>query len=71
MYITLDKSGMFLWMARARPKIKNDVFEQSEATKIRLPVSWFGGIVEMEQCKVFDLESLAYKDILDYERIAV
>lgn len=56
-YLTWDVSGMFLWIGGRPQKNRNSgVFENEDATKIRFPVSWYGGLVDEGECREYDPE---------------
>lgn len=63
MHVTWDSTGMFLWIGR-KPVRKGmrRVYSCDSATRIRLPVSWFGGIVDEGGCKSFDLDSILFEE---------
>ncbi len=57
-HITWDSTGMFMWLGAVRP-IKNvttNIFECPMSPRMRLPVSWFGGLVDENSCRTFDPE---------------
>lgn len=57
-YVTWDKSGMYLWLGqRPSKKWATDLYESDAATRMHLPISWFGGLVNEGGCREFDPEA--------------
>lgn len=62
LYLTWDASGMFLWLG-LRP-VRNKIgagyspFRNAGAVRLRVPVSWFGGLVDEGECREVDLEEV-------------
>lgn len=64
-YLSWDASGMYLWLG-SRPKKSGEdrLYRQVDtngrsvpnAVRMRLPVSWFGGLVDEGGCREFDPE---------------
>lgn len=56
--MTHDKTGMFLWLTTKLPMKTGDVFRCNDgcAVKIRIPVSWFGGMLESGRSTIRDIE---------------
>ena len=56
--MTHDESGMFLWMTTKLPYRKDNHFVCSDkaASRMRIPVSWFGGMLEQGRSIIRDIE---------------
>lgn len=60
LYLTWDDSGMSLWLG-PRPERRREgnvlgAFASPDAVRMRLPVSWYGGLVDEYCCREFDPE---------------
>lgn len=59
LYLTWDKTGMHLWLGGKPRKARDDgIYQSDDAVRLRMPVTWFGGLVEESQCREFDPDTV-------------
>ena len=55
LYLTCDRDGLHLWFAQGKPRKKNGIFwHPLAASKTRLPLSWYDGLIDMDTCQEYD-----------------
>ena len=58
-YLTWDPTGMFLWLGQRPQKRREDgIYFCNAAVRFRMPVTWFGGLVDEGKCHEFDPEEI-------------
>lgn len=64
-YLTRDDDGIHLWFTATKPELvtvrpRGKRFRaRFEGGKIRLPISWYGGIIKIGECKTVPIEEIS------------